>query len=372
MNVWEIINKNLEIDGNYIGLYGPPGTGKTHAAATVGLSPSDAVVEIDTDVDGNTHVTARNLDRETVNIFSITLTEGASEAELRGHYIPTETGGEWIDGPATIGWKLSHNQRVRFIVNEVNRASDEVLSFLYAIADDPGSPGTMVTLPNKEREVIRPGKFFTVVATMNGEPEDLPEALQDRFAWIYVGQVNPAALDTLPPHLRGVAENAALADGARRVSIRSWLKFAFLMDNGMSEQEAAFTSFGHDRYRDVLDSILAAKAVSRPEVTYNGPVNNSYLDRRFTSFEDIALSDSYYCGWCHEPDCGNTDAECTPMRFKDETEFEDFCAAWGLPSNDSIPSVRQVWHASMLRRTRSKPMTEDNVADYARAAGIGG
>jgi hypothetical protein len=372
MNVWEIIDKNLQIDGNYVGLYGPPGTGKTHAAATLGLAPTDGLIEVSVKENGSTEVEARNVDRETQRVLSLTLTDGASEAELRGHYIPTETGGEWIDGPAVRAWKLSHSQKIRLVINEVDRASDEVLGFLYAVADDPRSPGTMLTLPNHLRETITPGPGFTVVVTMNGEPEDLPEALQDRFKWLYVGSVNPAALATLPGHLRGPAESAALAEGARRVSIRRWLGFQFLLENGLSEQEAAFTAFGHDRWRDVLDTILAAKSVSRvAAIPPGGPVENYQFDTRFTSFEDISRTVNHYCGWCHTVTCEADDGECKPMRFADQSEHEDFCAAYGLPSDDTHESVRKVWRESMLRRTRSRQMSPETVEDLARVT-LGG
>lgn len=369
MNVWNVIEANLQIDGNYVGLYGPPGTGKTHAAATYGLNGDVNVIELNCgDKDEEAPVAPG------IHLFSMTMTDGSSEAELRGHFIPTADGGAWIDGPASLAWKLSHVTQTRLIINEIDRASDEVLSLLYAIADDPSSPGTMITLPNEAKERITPGAHFTVVATMNGVPEDLPEALQDRFAWIPVDEVNPAALASLPQNLRDHAASSAIAQGDRRVSIRKWLKYANLTAHGMDNEMAAYTAFGRDKYQDVLDSITVAGVVARVAAfsPLPGSIINGNFDQRFTSYEDIwsRLEDvedeeitNPYCGWCHAFSCGNDDPECRPMQFVSDMEHEDFCAAYGLSTVDEVDDVRNVWAHSMLHRTHTRSFNSDGIAD---------
>lgn len=99
---------------------------------------------------------------------------------------------------------------------------------------------------------------------------------------------------------------------------------------------------------------------------------NGLYDSRFTSFEMIeveydddgeVVGDGYYCGWCHEPNCGNDDQECRPLRFFNKREFEDFCAAYSLSTNDDTDSTANVWAHSMLHRTHSKRLTMDGIED---------
>ena len=131
-------------------LFGPPGTGKTYAG-----------------------IHFRDMAKQP-SVYVCTMTEDTPVAELRGHYIPTKAGAfVWKDGPAVLAWKNGG----RFVINELDRASPECQSFLFAILDDPES--AYYTLPTGE--TVHPVEAFQAVGTMNGEPEDIPEALQDRF-----------------------------------------------------------------------------------------------------------------------------------------------------------------------------------------------
>ena len=217
-------------------LHGPPGTGKTYAATRRAL-PEDAVV------------------------YSITMTEETPMAEIRGHFVQKDGSFVWMDGPAVRSWR----EGARLVINEIDRAGDDVLSFLYAIMDDPEFAA--VTLPTGE--TISPIEGFQLVATMNGEPEDLPDALQDRLpVTIEITDLNPEALARLPEDLKEPAKNTTLlSNSARRLSIRAWLEFASLRDKldesmGADGLEIAATAIFGDRGHEAILALNVASEAS--------------------------------------------------------------------------------------------------------------
>jgi MoxR-like ATPase len=207
-------------------LHGPPGTGKTYAATRFGLSCGQSVA-------------------------SCTLTPETPAAELRGFYVPRGNEFVWQDGPATTAWRTGG----RLVLNEIDRATGDLLSFLLAICDDPLF--AQLTLPNNE--TVRPAPGFTVVATMNSVPDDLDFALLDRFpVRIHIDEVAPGALNSLPPDLRDIAaKSGVLADPARRVSFRTWSEFAKLRAT-IGQEVAARAVFGN-RTDDIVNAFLIAK-----------------------------------------------------------------------------------------------------------------
>lgn len=220
-DTWKVAEAVIGVSQRVL-LRGKPGTGKTYAATHLAL-------------------------REDQQVFSVTMTEETPMAEFRGHFI--QQGGDfiWHDGPGVEAWLGGH----RLVINEIDRASDDILSFMYAIMDDPDF--AQLTLP--DGRTIRPAEGFQLVATMNGVPEDLPEALQDRLpVSIEITDVNPAALERLPEDLRGPAENTSLVDnGARGISIRAWLEFAHLRTK-LGDDIAAQAVFA-DKAKDALLAI---------------------------------------------------------------------------------------------------------------------
>ena len=63
----------------------------------------------------------------------------------------------------------------------------------------------------KIKKLLEPAKGFNVVATMNGVPDDLPEALADRFAVkIDINNVHPDAIETLPEQYKGAYAREAV------------------------------------------------------------------------------------------------------------------------------------------------------------------
>jgi DNA polymerase III delta prime subunit len=221
-------------------LYGPPGTGKTYSA-------------IHTRPDGQT-------------VYVNTLTDETPVAELRGHFVPQQEGGfQWMDGPAIAAWRSGG----RYVLNEINLGSIEAQTFLYAILDDQDS--AMITLPTGD--TVTPEESFTVVATMNGQPSDLPPALLDRFPLaLEVREIHPAALTRLPKEWREPASKMALIkDETRRVSIRRWLEFFRLLDAGVDKELVGWGVFG-DSWKDVQVAITASHLTVTDEVPTRTPL----------------------------------------------------------------------------------------------------
>lgn len=219
LDTWELIPKLLKTEPAVL-LHGPPGTGKTYAATR---------------------------SRPLNEVFSVTLTEETPAAELRGHFIPREQGVfHWHDGPAVRAWRTGG----RLVVNEINRGSGDVLTLMYAIADDPEF--ARLTLPTGE--TVSPKEGFQIVATMNGDPAELPEALADRFpCQIEVDSLAPAALQALDEDLREPARLSVDVPYEERISTRRWKAFGRLRKH-IGPEAAAQAVFGQ-RSQDVLTAL---------------------------------------------------------------------------------------------------------------------
>ena len=232
-DLWNLVDGVLKHSRRVL-LLGPPGTGKTYAATRLGKHSEDQPV------------------------YSVTMTPETPAAELRGHFIPSGDEFKWMDGPAISAWKSGG----RLVINEIDHSSPDCLSLLFAVLDDPEFAA--LTLPNGE--TVHPTENFQVVATMNGEPDDLPPALQDRFpVTLEIDEVNPEALAALPEDLRYVARNTALHKTEdRKISIRLWMEFANLrvrMVNAYGKREglemAAKAVFG-PRASEALNALEIA------------------------------------------------------------------------------------------------------------------
>jgi len=252
---WQVAEAVMGVSPRIL-LRGKPGTGKTYHAVHSALRPDQ-------------------------DVYTITMTEETPAAELRGHYVPKGSDFHWQDGPAITAWR----EGARLVINEIDRSSEDVLSLMYAILDDPDF--AELTLPTGEK--VRPREGFQVIATMNGLPEDLPDALQDRLPVdIEITDVNPKAIERLPEDLREPAKNTALAKTSERgVSIRMWLEFASLRDKlpeklGDVEglQVAAKAIFG-DKAQDALTA-LTVSTLSSPAHDMAGGVLTD-LDEEFIS-----------------------------------------------------------------------------------------
>ena len=221
VNSWEVAEAIVSANSGNLLLWGPPGTGKSYAAQK-----------------GHS------------NVRNVTITPETPAAELRGHYVPR--GGEfvWQDGPAIRAMRDGG----RLVLNEVDHAGGDVLSFLLAALDNRES--CRICLPSGE--TVRPASGFHVVATMNGEPSDLLPALRDRFSVsILIDRPHPSAIEALPFDLRAAAQGTVMAEREEdRITLRSWLAFSEFR-NSVGAKTAAQAVFGKN-WESVLDSLAAA------------------------------------------------------------------------------------------------------------------
>ena len=209
-------------------LHGPPGTGKT----TIGQILAEQLGSL---------------------LLVVTMTEDTPMSELRGHYIMRGGDMVWHDGPISRWWKTPNSV---LVINEINMAGGDVLGYLHGALDDPAR--AYMTLPTGE--TIRPSGGQKVIATMNGQPEEMIPAIRDRFpVCINVDRVNPDAVKLLAPELRDIAANSTVVpDENRRVSIRAFFEFDRLRKL-VPEDTAARAIFGA-RHQELLDAIKVASA----------------------------------------------------------------------------------------------------------------
>ena len=235
MDCWQLVAAAIG-NADRVLLYGPPGTGKTYAAATnkVGLN-----------MDGDP------------NVYQITMTEDTASANLEGFYKPSSDGGfEWHDGIAIQAWRNGG----RLVINEIDHASPDAMTFLHAILDDKDI--AQLTLNNDNKETVKPAPGFTVIATTNSLPESLPMALKDRFpVKINVDKIHPIALERFPKSWRNTISDTSLSmDSEQRLSIRAWREFFDLISKGLDKREAGYLIFG-ERADELMDVIFLSDDV---------------------------------------------------------------------------------------------------------------
>lgn len=222
---WDFVKTVLDCAAiRTVYLWGPPGIGKTYSAYNGGRAAS--------------------------GLYSITLTEDTPASELRGQWIPQ--GGEftWHDGPFTAAMRHGF----RLVVNEVSHASDDVLALLYPVLESMAT--ARMTLPTGE--TVEPKPSFHVIVTDNEAPEQLPEALQDRFdATIHVDKPHPDAIKQLSKPLRLAAERTCSLGDDRAISLRSWFKLDELHPI-LGMETACRAVFGENRMIHVLDALRIA------------------------------------------------------------------------------------------------------------------
>lgn len=189
--------------------------------------------------------------REGQKVYTVQVQEDGSTADLLGCYVLRDKEMVWSHGVGIRAWI----DGARLVIDELDHASAEVRSFLHRLLDDPEF--AQITLPTGE--IVRPAEGFQVVATMNGQPEDLPEALRSRFpVVIEMTEPNPAAIQALPDDLQVMARNTAVNnDPDRRITLRVWYEFAKLRKL-IGKEAAAQACFQH-RAQEILDGLMVAR-----------------------------------------------------------------------------------------------------------------
>jgi MoxR-like ATPase len=236
LDLWDLYDALLEAGCPRMLNYGPPGTGKSYNACAWAA-------------------------KRGFEALTVTLTEQTPMSELRGHFILKGSEYAWHDGIVSRAWRLSQTGvGVVLVFNEINEAGPDVETFLHNALDDPEF--ARIDLPTGD--TLRPAKGKIVkIATMNGEPNTLREALRDRFpVKLNIMDVHPQALAALPDDVRALASHMTKQTGAKRLSIRPFVAFAELRER-MPALHAAQAVFGEAAHDIVAALAMGASADRR-------------------------------------------------------------------------------------------------------------
>lgn len=231
---WADVSDLLNAGVDRIILHGPPGTGKTFAGLTMG------------NISGGAHRLICN--------------EDMTSSDITGHFMPTGGGTwKWHDGAVLRAWQGDGDTGGRVIIDEVDRASGDVLSLMLSMLDSPESASF---LHPDSGTTIKPIDGFSAVMTTNIEDmRELPTALKDRFPFVVrINQPHPSALTFLSEDIRSAAALSCDVDEDRRISLRGWKAFDQVRKT-LGDDRAARLVFG-DLWMGIIDSIKVNSVAS--------------------------------------------------------------------------------------------------------------
>lgn len=144
----------------------------------------------------------------------------------------------WQDGPAVRA--LRHGKKL--VLDEIDRHSGEIYSFILAIADDPAG----VTLPTGERVDAASG--YGLIATTNEAPSKLSDALYDRFDLVLKADTLSKGLQKALGAFaeparnvvgRGGGGNRLELDWSRPATVNLFIAASKLRRHGLDDQQVA-------------------------------------------------------------------------------------------------------------------------------------
>jgi len=189
----------------------------------------------------------------------LTLTEETDATSLMGHWVPDGDKFKFHYGPAICAWGYTPDgEELEFgcplIIDEQDKAGDDVEVFMHGLLDNPES--AFLTLPNGRTVTPKPG--FKVIATMNGVPDDLSEALVSRYPnQVEVVNAHPGAIAALPEDLQNAARGTVNSPNhEERINMRQWIAYGEL--RGKVGSEVAAKVVFQSRWNDVIESLKIA------------------------------------------------------------------------------------------------------------------
>lgn len=233
MNCWELFDAATSVDAQTrILIWGPKGLAKSRYSQMV-------------------------LKKKHKQIAQVSLNDDIAVQELQGHYVPKGNEFVWHNGPVLEAYKQGYG----LVVNELSRASGAVQDMFLSILDDPEV--SLITLPNGEH--LRPGKGFQVIATSNHDPDQMDEALVDRFDTIIrVDVPHPHLIRHLNDRLDKLGDvvRDSYKDPKRAISPRRALAYLTFVERGVAAEIACRLAFP-DRFADIWMALkpLAKEAV---------------------------------------------------------------------------------------------------------------
>lgn len=206
-------------------LYGPPGTGKTYFGMNYHLDGQSA--------------------------YRLICTEEMTDADLIGGQKMGNDGiWRFREGVGIKAWR----EGARLVVDEINRVNSDVESRLMALIDT----GASSSWENPDTgEVVKPDPRFSVVATMNGHPDDLGAAIRDRLVVsVEIETPHEDGIMALPEYLRDLARSVTSRHGDDRHSLRSFVEFARLYERTNDAVRSAMVTMPN-----LVDSIVDGIAI---------------------------------------------------------------------------------------------------------------
>lgn len=209
---WALADFALNNKVQRVLLYGLPGTGKTYYAMNYNLNNKPA--------------------------YRLVCTEEMTDGDLLGRWVPAMENGNrtlvFQEGVAIKAWRTGG----RLVVDEINKVNSDIESRLMSLIDTYESSSWEHPVTG---EIVTPDPDFSVVATMNGEPDDLGAAINDRLVvQLEVNTPHPDAIQSLPEYIRPFAETiCSERDLSLRYSLRNFVEFVRAYDNSNDLETSA-------------------------------------------------------------------------------------------------------------------------------------
>jgi MoxR-like ATPase len=175
---------------------------------------------------------------------------------LLGKFLLRDGSTYWSNAAAT----RAAIRGIPLVLDEIHKGGAELDSTLQAILDDE----SVCKLNLDNGETITPAQGFRITATMNGSPEQLKEAVLDRFDVVLkCNTPHSGILRRLSPEsaaylVNKMANDPDTDEWVPTQSPRRFLSFEHLRSQGMSDELAAELCFGAGQGKTVLMAMVDA------------------------------------------------------------------------------------------------------------------